>query len=270
MTKIILPWFVAVGFFGSLPPSPEGWPPTDDDDDDDDRATRRDDGAWLTYSSSTVVRPLAGAMCEVEVPPESRVRLLALTALAQLDWTGLGPDDAHHIAYALDGEARRQQRDGGAAYAHRVLEVAGSTYAVNGHPLPVATLAVVQRAAALAAEWPEAPKPRQPLLEDEPALARIFTAPLAGNMRTAAEVEAVDCWRERCARRLPLVDVPLAGRDLPEATVRDVRALAALLQRPESARRRGTSIRVDVPPGDEEVPALVAWGATGDAVEVVQ
>lgn len=208
MTTITMPWFVAAGFFASLPPSPEGWPPTDDDDDDDDRATRRDDGAWLTYSSGTVVRPLSGAMCEVEVPPESRVRLLALTALSSLDWTGLGPDDAHHIAYALDGEARRQQRDGGAAYAHRVLEVAGSTYAVNGHPLPAATLAVVQRAAALAAEWPEAPRPRPPVVD---------------------------------------VQTPT-----------------------ECARRRGGSVRVDVPPGDEEAPALVAWGATGDAVEVVQ
>lgn len=203
MTKITMPWFVAAGFFASLPPSPEGWPDGESEDTD---ATRRDDGAWLTYSSGTVVRPLSGAMCEVEVPPESRVRLLALTALSSLDWTGLGPDDAHHIAYALDHEARRQQRDGGAAYAHRVLETVGGVYAVNGHPLPAATLAVVQRAAALAAEWPEAPRPRPPV---------------------------VDVHTER-------------------------------------SRRRGTSVRVDVPPGDEDVPALVAWGATGDAVEVVQ
>ena len=193
MTKITMPWFVAAGFFASLPPSPEGWPDGESEDTD---ATRREDGAWLTYSSGTVVRPVEGGLCEVEVPPESRVRLLALTALAALDWTGLGPDDAHHLGYALERAARAQKLDGGRAYAHWVLETAGSTYAVNGHPLTADKLAVVQHAAALAAEWPEAPRPRPPVVD---------------------------------------VQTPT-----------------------ECARRRGGSVRVDVPPGDEEAPALVA------------
>lgn len=109
-------------------------------------------------------------------------------------------------------------------------------------------------------------------LVDEPALARIFAEALTGGARTAAEGDALDSWQRRQAGDLPLVDVPLEERGLPPEVVRDVRTLACALAsvQTERSRRRGAAVQVEVPPGDEDVPGLVAWGPSGNAVEVVE